>query len=54
LTSFGIFWTGEGIGADWPGADLSLIGIFVTVTATAWVLTQRYATAPATQAGTAK
>lgn len=21
LTSFGIFWTGEGIGADWPGAD---------------------------------
>ena len=20
LTSFGIFWTGEGIGADWPGA----------------------------------
>ncbi|HTJ59147.1 MAG TPA: COG4280 domain-containing protein [Devosiaceae bacterium] len=54
LTSFGIFWTGEGIGADWPGADLSLIGIFVIVTATAWVLTQRYAATPATQEGTAK
>jgi uncharacterized membrane protein len=32
LTSFGIFWTGEGIGADWPGADLALIAIFAIVT----------------------
>ncbi len=31
LTTFGIFWTGEGIGADWPGADLSLIGLFIIV-----------------------
>jgi uncharacterized membrane protein len=22
LTSFGAFWTGEGLGVDWPGADL--------------------------------
>lgn len=28
LTSFGVFWTGEGIGADWPGQDLSLLAIF--------------------------
>ena len=28
LTAFGIFWAGEGIGADWPGADLALIVIF--------------------------
>ncbi len=28
LSSFGVFWTGEGLGAEWPGADLSLVGIF--------------------------
>jgi len=31
LTSFGIFWTGEGIGANWPGADLALLAIFTIV-----------------------
>ncbi len=31
LTSFGIFWTGEGIGADWPGADLALVAIFAVM-----------------------
>ncbi len=33
LTSFGIFWTGAGIGADWPGADLALLAIFAVVAA---------------------
>ena len=25
LSSFGVFWTGEGLGVDWPGRDLILI-----------------------------
>ena len=31
LTAFGVFWVGEGLGADWPGADLSLIAIFAVL-----------------------
>jgi len=27
LTSFGCFWGGEGIGVDWPGDDLALLGL---------------------------
>lgn len=27
LTSFGIFWGGEGAGVDWPGSDLAILGI---------------------------
>jgi uncharacterized membrane protein len=27
LTSFGIFWSGEGVGADWPGGDSALLAI---------------------------
>jgi uncharacterized membrane protein len=38
LTSFGIFWTGEGLGADWPGADFALVGIFVVVALASWAI----------------
>jgi uncharacterized membrane protein len=31
LSAFGIFWLGEGLGADWPGADLSLLGILAVL-----------------------
>jgi uncharacterized membrane protein len=46
LTSFGIFWTGEGFGAGWPGADLSLLGILAVVAiaslmATRWLRSVR-------------
>jgi uncharacterized membrane protein len=26
LSSFGVFWTGEGLGVPWPGEDLAIIG----------------------------
>src|SRR5438477_8746542 len=35
LTTFGIFWGGEGIGVQWPGQDAAILAIiaFVLVTA---------------------
>lgn len=27
LTGFGTFWAGEGVGLDWPGADLSILAL---------------------------
>src|SRR5204862_286160 len=27
LTTFGIFWSAEGAGVDWPGSDASLLGV---------------------------
>ena len=38
LTSFGVFWTGEGLGADWPGEDLALPGIFAVFALAAWLI----------------
>jgi len=38
LTSFGIFWTGEGFGADWPGEDLALVGLFAILAVSALLL----------------
>src|SRR5262249_54994780 len=46
LSTFGVFWTGEGLGAEWPGADLALIGIFI-VFGTVSLLLVRRLTSPA-------
>lgn len=27
ISAFGIYWTGEGLGVDWPGADLAILGL---------------------------
>ncbi|MEY2465232.1 MAG: hypothetical protein QOH64_3370, partial [Acidimicrobiaceae bacterium] len=47
LTTFGLFWVGEGAGLDWPGTDLALIGIlgylFVFSTALISALRRRHA-----------
>jgi uncharacterized membrane protein len=29
LSAFGVFWTGEGLGVNWPGADLAIIAFAV-------------------------
>jgi uncharacterized membrane protein len=31
LTTFGVFWATEGVGADWPGGDASLPGVLAFV-----------------------
>jgi uncharacterized membrane protein len=33
LTTFGIFWAGEGIGVDWPGADAAILAILALLAA---------------------
>ena len=49
LTSFGLFWLGEGAGVRWPGSDLAipvLIGVFAAVTAASVALLKTQAPAP--------
>jgi Ca2+/H+ antiporter, TMEM165/GDT1 family len=30
LSAFGVFWTGEGMGIEWPGSDLAIIGFVLS------------------------
>lgn len=44
LSSFGLFWTGEGLGVAWPGADLAIVafmGVFLTTALVAGALLGR-------------
>jgi len=38
LSSFGVFWGGEGVGVNWPGSDLALVGVIAFFALTALVL----------------
>ncbi len=38
LTTFGLFWVGEGAGVEWPGADLAIVGILAYLFAFSTVL----------------
>ena len=38
LTSFGVFWGGEGVGVNWPGSDLALLGVIAFFVLVALVL----------------
>ncbi len=35
LSAFGLFWTGEGFGVDWPGADLAILAFIALFLLTA-------------------
>jgi len=37
LTTFGIFWSTEGVGADWPGGDVALLFVLGWVIGVSWV-----------------
>jgi uncharacterized membrane protein len=52
LTSFGCFWGAEGAGVDWPGDEVSLLGVVAFIGVTSFVLVwllrrQRLALVPA-------
>jgi uncharacterized membrane protein len=32
LSGFGLFWTGEGLGVEWPGGDFAILAIMATLT----------------------
>jgi len=34
LSAFGLFWTGEVFGVDWPGADLAIVAFIALFLAT--------------------
>lgn len=36
LSAFGLFWTGEGLGVDWPGADLAILAFIALFLVTAF------------------
>jgi uncharacterized membrane protein len=52
LTGFGVFWSSEGAGVDWPGGDAAVLGViaFVALLSFALVAVFRTRTTPRTMA----
>jgi uncharacterized membrane protein len=38
LTTFGVFWSAEGAGADWPGSDAAILGVLGFVVLSSFLL----------------
>lgn len=56
LTSFGLFWVGEGSGVHWPGSDLAipvLVGVFIAIGTGAAAWLRRFRPPPADPVGVA-
>jgi uncharacterized membrane protein len=55
LTSFGMFWGGEGAGASWPGGDAALLaivpGVLIAANAMAWTVRRNVELDAGDQAG---
>jgi uncharacterized membrane protein len=49
LSAFGVFWTGEGLGVEWPGADLALF-FFALLFLGTGLLAAKLARTPTTEA----
>jgi uncharacterized membrane protein len=41
LTTFGIFWGGEGAGVDWPGGDLAILGVLAFMALVSFVFVRQ-------------
>jgi len=50
LTSFGVFWAGEGVGVDWPGGDLAILWIVGFLALAAFALVRRMRLVPTPRA----
>jgi uncharacterized membrane protein len=38
LTTFGVFWSAEGAGADWPGSDAAILAVLGFVALSSFLL----------------
>jgi uncharacterized membrane protein len=54
LTSFGVFWSGEGAGVTWPGGEAALVGVLVFVATLALALTRMLRAAARRDVGTTR